>query len=83
VSGVRVRCPMGDWAQAADDRETAILLLVRHSMEAHSVGPARPDTQLAIARTDAKLAALGVKYVPPDGRYVPAAGECRALERTE
>lgn len=70
MSAVRVRCPMGDWAQVAPDRETAITLQVRHGMDAHSVGPGNPPPD-AVARCDEKLAAAQCPYQPPDGRYVP------------
>lgn len=66
--GCMIRCPMYDWAQGAPTREAAIKLLTRHLMENHRVdGPVGPTM---IARTDAKLAELGVTYVPPDGRWV-------------
>lgn len=66
----RIRCPMGDWAQVAPDRETAIKLQVRHAWDAHTrLGGGPP--QYVIDRTDAELTAAGCAYEPPDGRYVP------------
>jgi len=64
----RVRCPMGDWAQVAPDRETGIHLMVRHANGAHTIGD---PNLLVIARCDAKLDAAGCPYIPPAGQYVP------------
>lgn len=62
-----IRCPMYDWAQEAPTREAAIRLLTRHMITSHST---REQPAWAIARADARLADLGVTYVPPDGRWV-------------
>lgn len=70
-----VRCPMGDWAQVAPTREAAIALMSRHIQTSHRTDDGAP--QWAIDRADARLADLGVTYVPPDGRYVPPAEERR------
>lgn len=60
---------MGDWTQAAPNREAAIALMSRHICTSHRVDDGAPPW--VIARSDARLAALGVTYVEPDGRYVP------------
>lgn len=65
----RVRCPMGDWAQVAPDRETATRLLTRHLLGSHMVGPDRVPAY-AIARADAKL--THCPYVPPTGEWIPS-----------
>lgn len=66
-----IRCPLGDWAQAAPSREAAIELLCRHINEAHCIALGGPQRWL-LDRYDVRLAELGVEYVPPNGRYVPA-----------